>query len=70
MKRVVVTRDVPNAERNNFLGRAASKGEIFYVFSGPTYGCVDFSSGLALTESPDGNNPFFEFPADAVEVLP
>jgi hypothetical protein len=74
MSQVRVTRDVAADENHNYLGRAAAKGEVFYVFIGHTYGCVrtrlDVTGGLALSEHGPTIYPFFEFPCDAIEAIP
>lgn len=62
---VVVTRDVAADEPNNFAHRDVAKGELFFQFWGPTWGCCDMVNGIPL--STDGDFPFFEFPRDAVE---
>jgi hypothetical protein len=62
-----VTRDVSRDEPHNYLGRDVVKGEVFYRAAHPAYGCIDTDNGLALTEKPDGDYPFFEFPLNAVE---
>ena len=64
-----VIRDVAGSEPHNYLHRDVKEGETFYTFSRPVYGSVDWDSGIALSET-DGKYPFFEFPADAVEVTP
>jgi hypothetical protein len=61
--RVRVTRDVPASE--NYSGRHVDEGEILHVYNGATYGCVS-PFGVALCEV-EGEPPFFEFPADAIE---
>jgi hypothetical protein len=65
MSAMRVTRDVGKGEAHNFAGRDVKAGEIFYRFTEPTYGCVDWTNGTALSEAED-EYPFFEFPADAV----
>lgn len=62
---VRVTRDVAAGEEHNYLGRDVRQGEIFYRFSGHTYGCIRWP-GVALSEK-QGEYPFFEFPEDAIE---
>lgn len=62
---VTVTRDVPDSDPHNHLGRDVSEGETFYIYYGHTYGCVDTINGIALSER-DGQTPFFEFPLDAI----
>lgn len=63
--RAVVTRPVSKGEPHNFLHRDVAVGEVFYKFTGATYGCIDYSGGVALSEASDAN-PFFEFPVDAI----
>jgi hypothetical protein len=62
---MVVTRDVLEctAEPSNCAGRDVVMGETFYLFVGPTYGCVG-PNGVPLT---DNGDEFFEFPADCVK---
>ncbi len=64
---VEVTRDVPANYPHNYLGRDVNEGEVFYLFTLPTYGCINERGGVALSERPD-EYPYFEFPADAVSV--
>jgi len=65
--KVRVTRDVPASE--NYSGRAFKEGDILYTFHGATYGCIDtWGGGIALSEV-DGENPFFEFPSNAIEYI-
>jgi hypothetical protein len=66
-RQATVTRHVAADYPHNHLGRNAAEGEVFYVFTGPTYGAVDTEDGIALSERP-GEGPFFEFPRDAVEI--
>jgi hypothetical protein len=72
--KVEVTRFVSAGEKHNFLGRDVSKGEVFYEFSGYTYGCIDErldgTGGIALSEKGPFDTPFFEFPSNAVEMIP
>ena len=69
MRPATVTRDVAAGEPHNDLGRAVRPGEVFVVFTGPTWGCVDYDGGgVALCEG--RGQPFFEFPADAVREMP
>lgn len=70
MSRVRVTRDVPASDPHNFTGRDVLEGETFYVFIDHTYGCVDSSGGIALSESGPLDYPFFEFPRGAIEGVP
>jgi hypothetical protein len=70
-KRYRVTRDVPDNDPHNWLGRDAKAGEEFDEFTGPSYGCDSEarSLGNVLLENP-AHSTFFEFPGDAVEVAP
>ena len=52
----------------SWLERDFTEGEILYEYPGYTYGCIS-PSGIALTEDPDGGEPFFEFPYNAVEEI-
>jgi hypothetical protein len=67
VKTYVVTRFVPEGEHHNCSGRDVQEGETLYQCTRPTYGSVDTRGGIAVSEQP-GQYPFFEFPADAVEV--
>ena len=62
---MVVTRDVLEctAEPSNCADRDVIMGETFYLYDGPTYGCVG-PDGVPLTK--DGEE-FFEFPKDCVK---
>lgn len=66
VRRARVSRAVAATEPHNYLKRDVAVGEVFYRCIEPAYGVVDTRSGVALTESPDGGYPFFEFPADAI----
>lgn len=70
MSQVRVTRDVAADEKHNYIGREAVKGELFHIFISCTYGCVDNIEGIALSEHGPTIYPFFEFPRDAIEVIP
>lgn len=67
--RAIVTRAVSKREANNFLGRAVSEGEQFYVFEGPTFGSCDTNNGIALSERGASEYPFFEFPRNAIRQV-
>lgn len=59
-------RRVAASEPHNYLHRDVEIGEVFYEFHGATYGCIDDCGGIALSERAN-ENPFFEFPTDAIE---
>jgi hypothetical protein len=65
---VRVTRNVPADDEHNFTHRDVRAGEVFYVFTGTTYGCIDYANSVALSLKP-GEYPFFEFPRDAIEMM-
>jgi hypothetical protein len=67
LKKYRVIRDVTYNECS-WLDRDFIEGEILYEYTGYTYGCIS-SNGIALTESQDGGEPFFEFPYNAVEEM-
>lgn len=58
-----------NINQSDFahLKRSFSKGEIVYLFEGPTYGCIS-KNGKAFSETYN-ENPFFELPIDSVELV-
>jgi hypothetical protein len=62
--RLRVTRTV-TPEECPWLDETYWPGEILEEFTGATYGCVQ-ATGVACSR--DGRNPFFELPADALEV--
>ena len=62
---VLVMRDVPANEPYNYAGRDVKAGEILYIFTLCTYGCVDTTREIALSET--GDYPFFGFPLDTIE---
>jgi hypothetical protein len=64
-----ITRYVTADERNNCAGRPLALGEVLYEFKGNTYGCCDLLGGVAVTEDPQGGNPFFEVPRAAVAII-
>jgi len=66
--KVKVLLDVPAESPGNYLGRDVHAGEEFYVFRGVTYGCIDTSVGIALSEKGVRIYPFFEFPREAVDL--
>jgi hypothetical protein len=66
--KVRVTRTVLHGG-NNCAGRDVFKGEEFYQFTGPTYGCIS-ENGIALSTRENWwESFFFEFPRDAVEII-
>jgi len=68
VKRYRVTRYVHHDEPGNWLLRDVEAGEVFFKYSGPTWGSVDLDNGIPLSEEPLAF-PFFEFPRDAVEEI-
>lgn len=64
-QKLEVTRTV-SVDECPWLPRDFEAGEVVYVFSMHTYGCIS-ASGMAATQHPDGYFPFIEFPRDAVE---
>jgi hypothetical protein len=63
----VVKRDVTTDECH-WLNETIKEGSVVYKFYGATYGCID--SGVAVTLSKEGKNPFFEMPYDSLNKLP
>ena len=59
LKRDVTMKECP------WLKRDYKAGEILYVYSGLTYGCIG-PGGVAMSEHPD-KDPFFEIPYGAFE---
>jgi hypothetical protein len=49
-----------------WLPRIFKKGEILYLYTGCTYGAIDY--GVAITEKLD-EWPFLEMPLDAIERI-
>jgi len=43
-------------------------GEIVYSFVGPTYGCIDYNNGRAMSRV-QGKNPFYEVAHDNLEPV-
>lgn len=64
----LVTRDVTPNECD-WLKETIKQDTIIYRFYGATYGCIS-PSGVAVTFSSEGDNPFFEMPYDALKELP
>jgi len=62
-----VMRTVRKDEDGNYAGRDVEVGERLFVYLGNTYGCIDQTVGIALSEK-DGETPFFEFPRSAVSI--
>lgn len=60
-----LTREV-TIEECDWLDKNIKSGTIVYKFYGTTYGCVG-SSGMAVTFSKEGDNPFFELPYDSLQ---
>lgn len=63
--RLVVSRMVIPEEDGEWIPRVYWPGETVYEYNGPTYGCVNWENGIAVTEKLD-ETPFFEFPRDAL----
>ena len=61
-----IIRDVTKKECS-WLENDILKGEIIYEFLGHTYNCI--GDGVACTHDPEGDNPFFEIPIDAIEKI-
>ena len=68
-RKLVVTRRV-TLDESPWLDREFLPGETLYVCSRYDYGCVNNEVGFAATLDPSGDYPFFEFPFDAVVVVP
>lgn len=49
-----------------WLKRNLSKGETVYRYSNFTYGCIG-EDGVAVSDKPNNENPFYEIPQDSVE---
>lgn len=70
-----VTKDVPAITFKqwggvgNYSGADISEGTVLYEYPHHDYGAINWRNGLALTYSPDGSRPFFEFPNNAVEEI-
>ena len=67
MKKYTVNYDV-TPDECPWLHETVEKGTIVYKFYGATYGCI--GSGIAVTLSKEGDNPFFEMPYLAVRIDP
>jgi hypothetical protein len=67
--KVKVMLDVPKDAPGNYSGRDVHAGEEFFVFQASTYGCVNESTGIALSEKGEISYPFFEFPREALEAI-
>jgi len=52
--------------RGGYSSRNAKKDEIVYRFPGATYGIIS-DEGVAVTNSSEEKEPFFEIPKEAVE---
>jgi hypothetical protein len=64
--RLIVTRTVTTDECD-WLEQDIQKGQIVFVFTGCTYGAIN--SGIAVSLTGAHDNPFFELPQDALEVI-
>jgi hypothetical protein len=60
-----LTRTVTRDECS-WLKKDIEKGQIVFLYTGPTYGCVTPGNN-AFTYLPN-QTPFFELPSDAVEL--
>lgn len=58
----VLTRNVTK-EECPWLDEDVCKGDIVFIYTGPTYGCI--SSGIAVS-SVENETPFFELPTDVL----
>lgn len=67
-KTVTITHFVAEDDPGNHIYRDVHPGEKFYIFRGATYGCVDSSKGIALSEKGAYQTPFFQFPLGTFEV--
>ena len=63
---LVLARDVTK-EECDWLDGDLRKGDEVHLFHGHTYGVIG-KSGVAVTKTRDGDTPFFELPADALEA--
>lgn len=61
-------RDIAIDEPHNWLGRAVAKGEVFFVFDGVDYGCVNTNGGIGVSEHGPHDYPVYELPSAALEV--
>jgi hypothetical protein len=66
--KVKVTMDVPVDAPHNYAGRDVHAGEELYVFTEDTFGCIDTSVGIAMSENGEKEYPFFEFPREALDL--
>lgn len=66
--KVRVTRTVFHSDGNNCADRDVFKGEEFYLFTGLTFESIS-DRGVALANSEDRFDWFFEFPKDAIEAV-
>lgn len=64
-RKLIVSRLVIPEEEGDWIPRTFWPGEILFEFTGPTYGCINWNNGIAVSEV-EGENPFFEFPVDAL----
>lgn len=62
---LVISRMVIPEEDGEWIPRVFWPGERVYEYNGPTYGCIDWTASIAVTEKP-GETPFFQFPVDAL----
>lgn len=67
MSGFIVTRDV-TVDECPWLEADIPAGTTMYRCAGPTYGCIG-PFGVAMTFDPEGDYPFFEVPAMAVEAI-
>jgi len=63
--KLYLTRDVTK-EECYWLEEDIKAGTVVYEFHGHTYGCIS-PSGMAVTYSEEGDNPFFELPHDSLQ---
>jgi hypothetical protein len=68
MTEYLVKRDVTPNECH-WLKQTIKEGTIVYKFYNATYGCVG-PNGVAVTNSPEGDYPFFEMPYNSLRELP
>lgn len=62
-----MTRTVDKTEQPWMHDEVVSEGETVFEYGGYTYGCIS-EGGIAVTRT-RGETPFFQVPADAVQLV-
>lgn len=60
--------DLAADDPRNYAHRAFAAGDEIFEFTGATYGCINWQTGVACCDV-EGQNPFFELPYAILEAI-